>query len=94
MALRPEEPKILDTGVGSTIVQHIVPGSTEPRQWGFANPKIIHIQILNAAAFKAVTGVDPPPTPLQTRMEMERMQQQWLSFGWVKAMAGLVPRML
>lgn len=53
MTLRPEEPKILGIGVGGTIVQHIVPDSTDPRLWAFANSKMIHVQILNATAFKS-----------------------------------------
>ncbi len=46
-------------GNGGIVKQHIHEGRA-PRLWNWDATQVINIQVLNAAAFKAVTGMNPP----------------------------------
>lgn len=54
----------LGIGAGGTIRQHIEHDTYDPRIWDVASSKILNIQIINSTAFRMVTGLDPPESPI------------------------------
>lgn len=51
-------------GAGGLIKQTIVKDRYEPHVWDPDGSTIFNVQIRNSAAFKSVTGEDPPETPI------------------------------
>src|SRR6266480_5622588 len=64
LVVRTDAPKFLSIGAGGNIVQTIEPDPRNPRLWDAANSKIVYIHLLDTAKFKSLTGVAPPPSPI------------------------------
>jgi hypothetical protein len=73
LSLKPaERPTSLGIGAGGSIVQHIERDQNEnPRIWDVASSKVLNVQILDAASFRLVTGLPPPPTPVSAETYAE-----------------------
>ena len=54
----------LGLGIGGKIRQQIEKDEEDPRIWDVANSQLLNIQIINAFDFFALTGIAPPPTPI------------------------------
>lgn len=62
----------LSIGAGGNIEQHIESDTYNPRTWDMANSKLLNIQLLDSRAFRLVTNLEPPTTPVtaQTYKDM------------------------
>lgn len=54
-------------GAGGLIKQTILKDDNDPNIWDSESGTILNVQILNSATFKAITGMEPPPTPVTAR---------------------------
>ena len=61
-------PIVLGMGAGGSITQHVERDENDPRIWDVANSKILSVQIIDSTTFKSLTGLNPPPTPVNARM--------------------------
>ncbi|KAI5855159.1 hypothetical protein BZA05DRAFT_442822 [Tricharina praecox] len=62
-------------GAGGTIKQGIWKDPHSPRLWNTGRAKLLIVQVLNATAFEAITGMPTSPTPI----EYKTFLQQWLA---------------
>lgn len=58
--------------MGGKIEQAIQKDFEDPNSWLKGHTMIIPVQILNSTAFRQVTGVDPPPCPIDASTYAER----------------------
>lgn len=68
LIVRPKVAPTLGIGPGGRICQQIKGDKSDPRLWDVANSRILHVQIVNSQAFKDLTGLDPPDTPINQTM--------------------------
>ncbi|SPO07462.1 uncharacterized protein DNG_10156 [Cephalotrichum gorgonifer] len=68
LIVEPEpHPQALSIGAGGSIKQHIERDKHDPRIWDVGSARILNVQIVDArTTFRRVTGLDPPPTPVNT----------------------------
>jgi hypothetical protein len=64
LSLLPTEQVRMGISIGGNIKQDIEPDERSPRIWDVANSRILNVQIINSVDFHAVTGRQPPPTPI------------------------------
>lgn len=57
----------MGVGAGGFIKQSIAADQNDPTIWEADNGTIFNVQILNSAVFKAVTGKQPPETPITAK---------------------------
>jgi hypothetical protein len=51
-------------GAGGRIAQKIYPDPHELAVWDQSDPTAIAVHLVNSLAYRALTGSDPPPTPI------------------------------
>jgi len=66
VVLKSVELRHLGIGVGGNIAQHIPVDMSDHRLWDFGSSRVLNINILDAAFFKKVTGVNPPLSAVDT----------------------------
>jgi hypothetical protein len=85
-------PTPLGIGAGGRIIQHIERDENDPRIWDVANSKILNVQILDSTAFRLVTGLNPPETPISTQTYKEMglpFYRLWRDEGKEDGVAGV-----
>ncbi|XDG05127.1 hypothetical protein ABKA04_004742 [Annulohypoxylon sp. FPYF3050] len=65
-------PKPMGIAMGGKIEQTIQKDFEDPNSWLKGHTMTIPVQILNSTAFRQVTGVDPPPCPIDASTYAER----------------------
>lgn len=75
-----EEPEPLEMGIaeGGSIEQQIIVDPYGASTWESNSATPIHIHIVNSAAFEAITGQPPPPTPI-TAYSYKKRGLPWFS---------------
>jgi hypothetical protein len=71
LSVSPSEQPRMGLGLGGNIEQQIEEDDEDPRIWDVANSQILNIQIINSFDFFALTGIIPPPTPIDAHTYAE-----------------------
>lgn len=58
-------------GAGGLVTQRVYPDPYGIETWNMANAGSVFIHILNSRQYRAVTGREPPPTPLDAKTYLE-----------------------
>jgi hypothetical protein len=66
-----DEPEMAVTP-GGLIRQTIVKDPLQAHEWDTENTVMFNVQLINAAVFKNLTGIDPPSTPITAKTYAEK----------------------